>query len=75
MTFQLRLSIALLFATSFFVCIASIVRTIYTYKFNNSYDKTWDGYNVYLTASLELFVGIVCSPPSSPHVALKSRVD
>jgi hypothetical protein len=59
MTLKLRISVIMLFATGFLVCAASVVRTFYTFKLNVSTDKTWDGFNVYLTGSLELYVGIV----------------
>jgi hypothetical protein len=60
--------VVFLFAFGFISCCCGIVRTYYTYKVSVSYDAVWDSYPVWMTAALELYIGIVCSlsfPPKS----------
>ena len=52
--------VVMLFGAGFLVTIAGIVRSIYTYKLTTTFDKTWNGYPVWLASSVELYVGIVC---------------
>lgn len=59
MNMRLRLSIIFLFAVGFLICFAGVIRTVYTYYLTTDYDRTWNGYVVYLTGSIEIFVGIV----------------
>lgn len=54
--------VVLLFAFGFLSCCCGIVRTYYTYKVSTSYDAVWDSYPVWMTAALELYIGIVRSP-------------
>lgn len=58
--FQQQIILILLFAAGFFVTLVGAVRTYYMYKVTSTWDKTWEGFPVWLTSSLELFVGIVC---------------
>ena len=51
--------LVLLFGAGFLVTIAGIVRTIYTFRVTNAWDKTWLAYPVWLASSVELYVGIV----------------
>lgn len=64
--------IVVLFCFGFLSCCCGIVRTYYTYKVSTSYDQVWDSYPVWITAALELYIGIVCLfifslPPITQH--------
>ncbi|CAD6440051.1 b628435a-f7c9-414c-9f17-943939478156 [Sclerotinia trifoliorum] len=54
-----RLIVIFLFAAGFLVCIAGTVRTYYTYVELTSTDVTWDDYYVWISSSVELYVGII----------------
>ncbi|KAF7864530.1 hypothetical protein EAF04_006662 [Stromatinia cepivora] len=56
---QQRLIVVFLFAAGFLVCIAGAVRTYYTYVELTSTDVTWDTYYVWISSSVELYVGII----------------
>lgn len=56
-----RLVVILLFAAGFLVCVAGAVRTYYTYIDLTSTDMTWDTYYMWISSSVELYVGIVCT--------------
>ncbi|KUJ19087.1 uncharacterized protein LY89DRAFT_731510 [Mollisia scopiformis] len=50
-----------LFAVGFCITLIGAVRTYYLYKVTSQWDKTWEAYPVWLTSSLELYVGIICA--------------
>ncbi|TVY75578.1 hypothetical protein LSUE1_G004653 [Lachnellula suecica] len=54
--------VIILFGFGFISCICGIVRTYYTYNVSISYDAIWDSYPVWVTAALELYIGIVRPP-------------
>ncbi|TVY29526.1 hypothetical protein LHYA1_G001499 [Lachnellula hyalina] len=60
--------IVILFCFGFLSCSFGIVRTYYTYKVSTSYDQVWDSYPVWITAALELYIGIICAsiPATKP---------
>ncbi|TVY59034.1 hypothetical protein LCER1_G000618, partial [Lachnellula cervina] len=60
--------IVVLFCFGFLSCCCGIVRTYYTYKVSTSYDQVWDSYPVWITAALELYIGIICAsiPATKP---------
>jgi hypothetical protein len=41
------------------VTVAGCVRTIYTYRVSVSYDQTWMAFPVWISSSVELYVGVV----------------
>jgi uncharacterized membrane protein YidH (DUF202 family) len=55
----------LLFGAGFLVTCAGAVRSYYLYKVTTTWDKTWEGFPVWLASSVELYVGIVCFPSNS----------
>ena len=57
-----RLVVYLLFAGGFLASIAGAVRTYFVFQVDTSEDRdlTWNSYYAVLSASVELFVGIVC---------------
>lgn len=67
-----RLVIIFLFAAGFLVCVAGAIRTYFTYKDLVSSDITWDTYYVWISSSIELYIGIVCALfPFILHCAFK----
>ncbi|TGO85274.1 hypothetical protein BPOR_0413g00010 [Botrytis porri] len=54
-----RLIIIFLFGAGFLVCVAGAVRTYYTYAELVSSDMTWDTYHVWISSTVELYVGII----------------
>lgn len=60
---QQQIVLVLLFAAGFFITLVGAVRTYYMYKVNSTYDKTWLAFPVWLTSSVELYVGIVSLLP------------
>lgn len=56
-----RLIVIFLFAAGLLVCVAGAVRTYYTYVELTSTDETWDNYYVWISSSVELYIGIVCT--------------
>ncbi|CAG8983868.1 hypothetical protein HYALB_00005506 [Hymenoscyphus albidus] len=63
-----RIPIVLLFAFGFISCFAGIARTYYTYQISQTWDKIWASYPIWVTASLELYIGIICAsiPATNP---------
>lgn len=59
--FQQQLILVMLFAVGFLITLVGVVRTYYLYKVDKDWDKTWEAYPVWLTSSLELYVGVVSS--------------
>ncbi|KAI0171598.1 hypothetical protein BJ166DRAFT_589655 [Pestalotiopsis sp. NC0098] len=57
-----------LFCTGFCACVVGVVRTYYTWVFTTNYDKTWYGWAVWVSSTIELYVGIACaSIPACRH--------
>ncbi|KAK6204211.1 hypothetical protein LQW54_008330 [Pestalotiopsis sp. IQ-011] len=57
-----------LFCTGFCACVVGVIRTYYTWVFTTSYDKTWYGWAVWVSSTIELYVGIACaSIPACRH--------
>ncbi|TEY80334.1 hypothetical protein BOTCAL_0039g00310 [Botryotinia calthae] len=63
-----RAIITVLFAAGFSVCVAGAVRSYYTYVELVSPDMTWNTYHVWISATVELYVGIIGAsiPPTKP---------
>ncbi|TVY49451.1 hypothetical protein LOCC1_G000602 [Lachnellula occidentalis] len=72
LSLQLRakqiIPIVVLFGFGFLSCCCGIVRTYYTYKASTSHDQIWDSYPVWITAALELCIGVICAsiPATKP---------
>ncbi|EFE29300.1 uncharacterized protein ARB_03871 [Trichophyton benhamiae CBS 112371] len=58
-----RIILILLFGAGFGVCIAGGVRAYYTYRLNIAHDKTWEAYYLWISGTVELYVGVVCKHP------------
>lgn len=58
---QQQIVLAMLFATGFLITLTGALRTYYLYKVTTGYDKTWEAFPVWLTSSVELYVGIICA--------------
>lgn len=56
-----RIILILLFGAGFGVCIAGGVRAYYTYRLNIAHDKTWEAYYLWISGTVELYVGVVCN--------------
>lgn len=56
-----QIAVAVLFGVGVLVTLAGAARTIYLYKTTSSWDKTWLAYPVYMTSSVELYIGIICA--------------
>lgn len=54
-----QIILILVFSGGIVVCIAGVVRTYYTYQMTTGYDKTWSGYEVILSGSIEMYIIIV----------------
>ncbi|KAF3482897.1 uncharacterized protein GIQ15_02221 [Arthroderma uncinatum] len=54
-----RVVLVLLFGAGFGVCIAGGVRAYYTYRLNIAYDKTWEAYYLWISGTVELYVGVI----------------
>lgn len=54
-----RIIIIVLFGAGFLVCVAGAVRSYYTYVELVSPDITWNTYYVWISGTVELYVGIV----------------
>jgi hypothetical protein len=51
-----------IFGAGFVVCVAGICRIYFTYKATSTYDRTWESYGLWISAVLELYIGIVSQP-------------
>ncbi|KAH7314208.1 integral membrane protein [Rhexocercosporidium sp. MPI-PUGE-AT-0058] len=60
--------VIMLFGFGFISCIAGVVRTYYMYEVTTGWDQTWRSYPVWITSSLELYIGIICAsiPATKP---------
>ncbi|EFR00141.1 integral membrane protein [Nannizzia gypsea CBS 118893] len=54
-----RIVLILLFGAGFGVCIAGGVRAYYTYRLNIAHDKTWEAYYLWISGTVELYVGVI----------------
>ncbi|DAA72582.1 TPA_exp: Integral membrane protein [Trichophyton benhamiae CBS 112371] len=54
-----RIILILLFGAGFGVCIAGGVRAYYTYRLNIAHDKTWEAYYLWISGTVELYVGVI----------------
>ncbi|KAI1844564.1 hypothetical protein JX265_001549 [Neoarthrinium moseri] len=50
-----------LFCAGFVACVAGVVRTYYTWMLTIDYDRTWEGWTVWISSLIELDVGILCA--------------
>ncbi|KFZ25122.1 hypothetical protein V502_00398 [Pseudogymnoascus sp. VKM F-4520 (FW-2644)] len=60
-----RIILIFLFGAGFAVCIAGSVRVYYTYYLNTSYDKTWAAYPVWISGTIELYLGVIAASLAS----------
>ncbi|KUJ10243.1 uncharacterized protein LY89DRAFT_689534 [Mollisia scopiformis] len=62
------LLIILLFAFGFISCGAGIARTYFMWVVTQTWDKTWASYPVWITAAMELYIGMICAsiPATKP---------
>jgi hypothetical protein len=60
--------LSILFGTGRIVCIAGIVRIVYAHKTTSTFDRTWESYGLWIASCLELYIGIVSSYKSCPHL-------
>ncbi|KAK2877177.1 hypothetical protein FQN49_001371 [Arthroderma sp. PD_2] len=60
-----RIVLGLLFGAGFAVCIAGSVRAYYVYKLNTSYDKTWAAYPVWISGTIEMYLGVIAASLAS----------
>ncbi|CZR65357.1 related to L-fucose permease [Phialocephala subalpina] len=58
---QQQVIVILLFGAGFLVSCAGAVRTYYLYKVTITWDKTWEAFPVWLSSSVELYLGIICA--------------
>ncbi|KAE8387950.1 hypothetical protein ETB97_007918 [Aspergillus alliaceus] len=67
-----RVAVISIFGLGIVVNVAGTVRTVYVYKsMIGSYDMTWYGWTVFLAASLEINLGLICAsaPALRPLIA------
>ncbi|KAE8383231.1 hypothetical protein BDV26DRAFT_161176 [Aspergillus bertholletiae] len=67
-----RIAVMSIFSLGIIVNVAGTVRTVYVYKsMIASYDMTWFGWPVFLTASIEINLGLICAsaPALRPLIA------
>ncbi|KAJ8071814.1 hypothetical protein OCU04_002128 [Sclerotinia nivalis] len=55
------LIVSFLFTLGFLSCFAGIIRTYYMYKVTQVWDQVWASYPVWVTAAVELYIGIICT--------------
>ncbi|RDW58088.1 hypothetical protein BP6252_13499 [Coleophoma cylindrospora] len=62
------LIVVTLFGLGFISCIAGCVRTYYMYLVLKTWDTTWASFPVWVSAAVELYVGIICAsiPATKP---------
>lgn len=60
-----RVMLCVLFGAGFIVCIAGCFRAYFLHKLNTSYDKTWAGYPLWISGTIEMYLGVVCSSQRS----------
>jgi len=57
-------AVALLFAFGFLSCFAGVARTYFMYLVTKTWDQIWASYPVWMSAAIELYVGVVGFPYS-----------
>lgn len=64
--------VALLFAFGFLSCFAGVFRTFFMWKVTQTFDMVWASYLVWVTASIELYVGVICAsiPATKPFFSI-----
>jgi uncharacterized membrane protein YidH (DUF202 family) len=53
--------VSLLFGFGFLSCFAGTCRTYFMWKVTTSDDMVWESYPVWISAAIELYVGVVCA--------------
>ncbi|KAB8301447.1 hypothetical protein EYC80_003313 [Monilinia laxa] len=53
--------VSLLFILGLLSCFAGIVRTYYMYVVTQVWDQVWASYPVWISAAVELYIGIICT--------------
>ncbi|KAA8571976.1 hypothetical protein EYC84_001916 [Monilinia fructicola] len=53
--------VSLLFVLGLLSCFAGIVRTYYMYIVTQVWDQVWASYPVWISAAVELYIGIICT--------------
>jgi hypothetical protein len=57
-----RIGAIILVSLGFVVCITGALRAYYTwYSLIHTYDETWNGFGIYVTATIEIDLGVVSS--------------
>ncbi|KAK2841576.1 hypothetical protein FQN49_006122 [Arthroderma sp. PD_2] len=66
-----RVMLATLFGAGFIVCIAGCFRAYFLHKLNTAYDKTWAGYPLWISGTIEMYLGVIAASLASlkPFVA------
>ncbi|KAF7879985.1 uncharacterized protein EAF02_007622 [Botrytis sinoallii] len=55
------LIVSFLFTLGFLSCFAGVIRTYYMYQVTQTYDQVWASFPVWVSAAVELYVGIICT--------------
>ncbi|KAI1006645.1 hypothetical protein K3495_g1571 [Podosphaera aphanis] len=55
-----KLAMGILFTLGLISCLSGAARTYYTYKLSQTWDQTWNSYPVWITSSVELYIGLIC---------------
>ncbi|ESZ95493.1 hypothetical protein SBOR_4147 [Sclerotinia borealis F-4128] len=55
------LIVSFLFTLGLLSCFAGVVRTYYMYHVTQVWDQVWASYPVWITAAVELYIGIICT--------------
>ncbi|GBF61945.1 hypothetical protein TMEN_4465 [Trichophyton mentagrophytes] len=63
--YRQRIVLALLFGAGFAVCIAGSVKAYYIHVCSASHDKTWDFYPVWISGTIELYLGVIAGSLAS----------
>ncbi|EFR03645.1 integral membrane protein [Nannizzia gypsea CBS 118893] len=63
--YRQRIILALLFGAGFAVCIAGTFKIYFLYKYNISHDKTWASYPVWISGTIELYLGVIAASLAS----------
>ncbi|EZF31966.1 hypothetical protein TMEN_9324 [Trichophyton mentagrophytes] len=60
-----RVMLCVLFGAGFVVCIAGCFRAYFLHKLNTSYDKTWAGYPLWISGTIEMYLGVIAASLAS----------
>ncbi|KAM3076934.1 hypothetical protein ACMFMF_004850 [Clarireedia jacksonii] len=55
------MAVSFLFTLGFLSCFAGIIRTYYMWRVTQVWDQVWHSYPVWVSAAVELYVGIICT--------------